>query len=331
MTIATGIGSWPGHDPLEATRTVFGELGGGHLPYLPELPQRGPGADLTGRTAGLLVDLPVDLQPMGWRLTDRPGRDLQRTAAMWRADLDALAEVADGYRGRLKVQVAGPWTVASTVWLPRGERAAVDPGARRDLVASLAEGARGLVESVRRMVPGAEVVVQLDEPGLPAVLAGRLPTASGFGRLPAVDQQEAREGVRQVVSAVHEAGAVALAVHCCDRDVPVALLRGTGASALSVDVSLLTAAAWESLAVAVEAGVALWAGAVPTSGGTPSTGAVVDAVSAPWRAVGLPVAALADVVLTPACGLAGTPPDDARGVLRRAVDAAVALGEVAEG
>lgn len=331
MTVATGIGSWPGQAPLDAARTALGELGAGHLPYLPELPDRGPGADLTGRAAGLLVDLPVDLQPVGWRLTDRPGRDLQRTAAIWRADLDALAEAADGYRGRLKVQVAGPWTLASTVWLPRGERAAVDAGARRDVVASLAEGVAGLVRSVRRLVPGADVVVQLDEPGLPAVLAGRLPTASGFGRLPAVDPQEVRDGLREVLASSRAAGAVATAVHCCAREVPLALLRETGTSAVSVDLAQLTPTGWESVAVAVEAGLVLWAGAVPTTGELPGTPAVVDAVTRPWRAVGLPVAALADVVVTPACGLAGASPAGARAVLARTVAAATALSEVAAG
>ena len=332
MTVATGIGSWPGDDPLDAARTVLGELGGDHLPYLPELPARGPGGDVTGRAAALLVDLPVDLQPMGWRLTDRPGRDLERAGAMWRADLDALAEAADGYEGLLKVQVAGPWTLASTLWLPRGERAAADEGARRDLVASLAEGAAGLVASVRRLVPAAQPVLQLDEPGLPAVLAGRLPTASGFGRLPAVDRQEVRTGLRTVLDSVTAAGAVRTAVHCCAADVPVALIRETGASAVSVDVTLLGAAGWESVAVAVEAGVGLWAGAVPTApvaGQPPATSSVVDAVAGPWRAVGLPARALADVVVTPTCGLAGTTPDAARAVLNRAADAARALGEVA--
>jgi len=50
---ATGIGSMPGTDPAEAMRVIAGELPG--FPYLPELPDRGPGADLTGRTAALLV------------------------------------------------------------------------------------------------------------------------------------------------------------------------------------------------------------------------------------------------------------------------------------
>jgi hypothetical protein len=286
---------------------------------------------MTGRTAGLLVDLPVDLQPMGWRLVDRPGRDAERTRALWRADLDALAEAADGYAGRLKVQVAGPWTLASTVWLPRGERAVVDGGARRDLVGSLAEGVVQHVADVRRLVPGAEVVVQVDEPGLPAVLAGRLPTASGFGRLPAVDVVEAREGLRAVLEAAGRAGAASTAVHCCAPDVPLGLLREAGAEALSVDVSLLGPAGWESVAVAVEAGAALWAGVVPTSGPPPAVRDVVDRLTRPWSRVGLPADRLSGVLVTPACGLAGASPADARAVLARAVEVADVLEEVAAG
>lgn len=329
MTGATGIGSWPGQDPLEAARTVLGELGQAgtaHVPFLPELPSRGPGADLTGRTAALLVEMPVDLQPMGWRLVDRPGRDLERARAFWRADTDALAEAADGWSGPLKVQVAGPWTLASTVWLPRGERAAVDAGARRDLVDSLAQGVADHVAAVRRLVPGADVVLQVDEPALPAVLAGRLPTASGWGRLPALEPAEARDGLRRVLEA---AGVTRTVVHCCAADVPLALLRETGTGALSVDVSLLRSSGWESVAVAVEAGVALWAGVVPTSGPVPSTRDAVDAVRRPWHDLGLAPAALADVVLSPACGLAGSSPDDARSRLARCVETADALTEVA--
>src|SRR6266550_3890856 len=99
---ATGIGSMPGTDPAEAMRIVLGELP--DLPYLAELPARGPGADLTGRTAALLVDLPVELTPAGWRFAGRPGRDLSRARSFLSADLDALEEVADGYQGPLKIQ-----------------------------------------------------------------------------------------------------------------------------------------------------------------------------------------------------------------------------------
>src|SRR5919206_740062 len=203
---ASGVGSWPGTDVVDSARTTFGELPEPHVPYLPELPARGPGADMIGRAAAVLVDLPVDLQPVGWRLVDRPGRDLARAQAWLRQDLDVLAEVADAYAGPLKVQAAGPWTLAAGLYLPRLERAVVDAGACRDLVGSLAEGLVRHVGEVRRLVPGAEVVVQLDEPSLPAVLTGALATASGFGRLRAVEEQVVVDGLAAVLSSARSAG-----------------------------------------------------------------------------------------------------------------------------
>ena len=65
---ATGVGSRPGTDPRGAMAVVLGELP--ELPHLVELPNRGPGADLIGRTANLLVDLPVQTTERGWRLAD---------------------------------------------------------------------------------------------------------------------------------------------------------------------------------------------------------------------------------------------------------------------
>lgn len=327
---ATGIGSWPGEAPLEAARTVLGELGTPPgVPHLPELPARGPGADLTGRAATVLVDLPVDLQPSGWRLVDHPGRDLERARSFASADADALAEAADGYSGPLKLQVCGPWTLAATLWLPRGERSVTDVGATRDLVESLAEGVARHVADVRRLVPGAQVVLQLDEPSISAVLSGRLPTVSGFGRLPAVEANVVQQGLRTVLEGAVRGGAVSTAVHCCAPDVPVALLRGSGADALSLDVTLLGARTWESVAVAVEAGTRLWAGAVPTTGDLPSVHDLVDAVRSPWRRVGLPLTDLVDVTVTPTCGLAGISPVQARQTLTRTVETARELAEVA--
>ena len=68
---ASGVGSLPGTDPAEAVRLVVGELP--DFAHLPELPARGPGADLIGRSAAFLVDLAFDLTPAGWRLVARPG------------------------------------------------------------------------------------------------------------------------------------------------------------------------------------------------------------------------------------------------------------------
>ena len=326
MSRASGVGSWPDTDVRQALSAVRDLLSEDGLPYLPELPARGPGADLIGRGAGLLADLQVDLQPMGWRFVDRAGRDAHRTSALMREDLDELAEAFDGYEGDLKVQIAGPWTLASSIWLHRGERSVVDVGATRDLVASLAEGLRVHLGEVARLVPKANLVVQIDEPGLPSVLSGQLPTASGFGRIRAIDPTIAAEGLRDVVAAAGDRNTV---VHCCAPDVPLVLLRDTGVKAVSLDTTLLGAKGWESVAATIESGVDLWAGVVPTDDASVKVAEVIDPLVEAWRRVGLPLPDLSRVMLTPACGLAGLSPSGARSVQRLAVDAARALTETA--
>lgn len=327
---------------MRIVRDVYaGDLGEGawSIPYLPELPDRGPGGDFIGRSAALLADLPVDLQPSGWRLVDRPGRDVGRAVAYLRRDLDDLAEVYDGYTGPLKVQVAGPWTLAADVRVARGERAVVDPGAARDIGQSLAEGLRGHVQAVQSVVPGAQIVVQLDEPSLPAVLAGRLPTSSGYGTHRAVDAEVVERGLRTVIEAAVDAvgGAVedravdgrapSVVVHCCAPGIPLPLLRSAGVAAVSLDTTLLTASGWESVAVTVEAGVGLWAGIALAPGA--GAAAAIEPLRRRWREVGLPVAALGDVVLTPTCGLAGSSPGQAKAIHESGKQSARALTEVA--
>jgi len=323
---------------VSVVRDLLGEDG---LPYLPELPARGPGADMIGRSAGLLADLAVDLQPMGWRFVDRAGRDAHRTSGLLREDLDELAEAFDGYEGDLKVQIAGPWTLASSIWLHRGERSVVDAGATRDVIASLAQGLRAHLGEVAKLVPKASLVVQIDEPGLPSVLAGRLPTASGFGRIRAIDPTTAAEGLRDVVAAAGDRYTV---VHCCAEDVPLVLLRDTGVKAISLDVTGLSPKAWESVAATVESGVDLWAGVIRTDRGQadhghanntrthdpdPKVTDVIGPLVEAWRRVGLPLSDLSRVTLTAACGLAGLTPSGARNVQRTAVNAARALTETA--
>ena len=281
---------------------------------------------MIGRGAGLLADLKVDLQPMGWRFVDRAGRDSHRTAALLREDLDELAEAFDGYAGDLKVQIAGPWTLASSIWLHRGERSVVDAGATRDLIGSLAEGLRVHLGELARLVPKATLVVQIDEPGLPTVLSGELPTASGFGRIRAIDPTTAAEGLRDVVAAAGDRHTV---VHCCAPNVPLVVLRNTGVKAVSLDITLLTPKGWESVAATVESGVELWAGAVPTDETRTKVTDMINPLIEAWRHVGLPLAELSNVTLTPACGLATLSPSGARKVQRLAVDAGRALTETA--
>src|ERR687893_960166 len=172
---STGIGSWPGNDMADAIKIAFAESP--DLPYLPELPAGGAYAGLVGRSTALLAGLAVDLQPAGWRLADTSSREHRLAVSTLRSDLDQLEEQAQGYAGPVKYAVAGPWTLAACVERPRGDRVLADRGARRDLGQSLAEGVAELVAEMRRRLPEAVPVMQLDEPMLPAVLAGGVATA----------------------------------------------------------------------------------------------------------------------------------------------------------
>jgi methionine synthase II (cobalamin-independent) len=308
---ATGVGSFPGDDAAafdEALKVVLGELP--DLPHLPELPGRGATADLAGRTLALVAELGADLQPAGWRLTGgAPGLDQRRARSLLAQDLDALEEQTQGYAGRLKVQVAGPWTLAATVERPRGDRVLADHGARRELAQALAEGLREHVADVRRRVPGATLVVQLDEPALPAVLAGRVPTASGLHRHRSVDAAGASPALEWAMAAVSESGATPL-VHCCAGEVPFGLLTGAGAAGVSVDLSALTPESYDGLAEVLESDRMLVLGVVPSV--DPATWSddrsLTERVLRLLDMLGLDPSApetAGELVVSPACGLAG--------------------------
>ncbi|MEU4053592.1 methionine synthase [Streptomyces olivaceus] len=321
---ATGIGSLPGHDVREAAKTATGSFE--DFPFLPELPARGPGADMIGRTAGMLVELYARVEPSGWRLGDRPGRDTKRARAWLGEDLDALEEFTQDYEGPLKIQTVGPWTLAAALELRNGEAVLSDPGACRDLAASLAEGLRLHLAEVRRRVPGARPVLQLDEPSLTAVLRGQVRTASGYRTHRAVDRQNVEATLREVAG-VHGDGPVV--VHSCAPDVPFALLRRAGFAGVSFDFALLTERDDDVIGEAVEGGTRLFAGVVPgTDTALSDPAGSVMGVRTLWRRLGLRPELLAEAVtVTPACGLAGASPEYARRALAHCVRAARSLAD----
>ena len=320
---ATGIGSLPGTDVVEAQRIVFGELP--DLPHLPELPDRGPGADLIGRGAGFLVELPVQLYAGRWQMSPRPGQDLRRTADLLERDLDQATEQGDRFAGTFKVQSAGPWTLAASLELQIGGRLLRDPGAVRDLTDSLAEGLRRHVDDVRKRLPHASILLQLDEPSLPAVLAGHVPTESGLSVYHAVDGPDAATALRTVVEAV----GVPVIAHCCASDVPLQVFRDSRAAAVALDLSLIKDL--DPVGEAIEAGVGLFAGVAPTSpvDGRALTGKqVAERVTKLWSRLGFPASRLAEqVVVTPACGLAGASEPFARAVLTACREAGRRIAE----
>lgn len=322
---ATGLGSLPGTDIAEAQRLILGELP--DLPHLAELPARGPGADMIGRGAGLLAEFPVQLYVGRWQVAPRPGRDQRLTADLRERDLDQLTEQADGFAGTIKVQAAGPWTLAASVDLPIGGRLLRDHGAVRDLGGSLAEGLRRHVDEVRKRLPQARVLLQLDEPSLNAVLAGHVPTESGLSAYRAVDPADAATLLRGVI----ETAGVPVVVHSCAPDVPLQVLRDAGAAAVALDLSLLTDL--DPLGEALEAGLGLFAGAASSTAQITdkqvNSKQIADRVRTLWTRLGFPLGRLPEqVVVTPACGLAGASPRYVRTVLKACREAGRRLAEV---
>ena len=323
----------PGTDPLATCRAVFDELP--ELPYVPELPDRGPGADIIGRTAALLVDMPVATTSRGWQLIDRPGRDVARAASYLSQDLDVLEEVADGYAGPLKIAVCGPWTLAASLELIHSANPALaDPGAVADLAESLAEGLAAHAADVRKRVPSAHLIVQVDEPSLPAALAGRVPTASGLSAVPAIDTAVASQRLGTVLTA----SAAYTVVHCCGEPAPFPEIRAAGAAAVSFDLAQLQASDTDRVAELAEAGLGILAGALSAehaqrllTGPQLLPRQTAERVVTLWKRTGLAPGRLTEqVVITPACGLAGVAPAAARASLRHCREAARILPEMIE-
>lgn len=199
---ASGSGVLPGTDVDKAIRTIAGELTA--LPFQPDLPDRGVGADPLGRCVGLLVDLHAEVVPSGWRVTARPGRDVVRATDFRERDLDAV-ELHLAGAPALKIQLLGPWSLVAGLETRTGHRAATDAGAVADLVESYGEGLRRHLAELARRLPGTDLLVQVDEPALEQVLAGSLPTASGFGTVRSVSADVVRQRLDRFAATLVEA------------------------------------------------------------------------------------------------------------------------------
>ncbi len=162
------------------------------------------------------------------------------------------------------------------------------------------------------------------------MLRGTVPTASGFGRLNAVDGAVARETLRDLVEAV----GVDVAVHCCAPAMPFELLRKAGVKYLSFDASGIDtphAERDEQLGQAIEDGLTLMLGLVPSVDPAvrPNVTSLLQKIRSLTR-LGFGLDQLAGaVVVTPACGLAGATPPYARQALITAQRTAEALADAA--
>ncbi|MFC4374961.1 methionine synthase [Nocardia halotolerans] len=329
--IATGIGSWPGTDPREAAATIIGELP--DLPHLVELPDRGIGADMIGRVSALLVDLRFDATTRGYRLAARPGGVSRQARDLLRFDLDAIEEAWEtaglvGSGRVVKIQSAGPLTLAAEVELPGGHRILTDSGALRDLSESLAEGLVRHAAEVRRRL-GAEVVIQLDEPRLSTVLAGALQGPSILNTIRALPEPDAR----RILGTVIEAQTAPVVLHTCASRPALATIGATAAAAISFDASTITTADLDVLGTVIDSGKKIALGLTPTEPpATPTT----------WREIAEPAVRLVDrlgfprttlanqILVTPACGLAGASLEWSRRALGLTADIARAFADEPE-
>ena len=310
---ATGLGAMPGDDALETARIVVGESP--DLPFLVELPQRGPWAAPDGRSTAFLAELHVDLQPAGWRLVPRPGMDERRRDSLLARDLDAIEEAVAVRTGPVKVQLMGPWSLAAVLELPRAGRVLGDAGAVRDLCAALAEGANRHVSEVRRRT-GCDVVVQVDEPMLSVVLEGGVATASGLGRIAAVPSNQARDALIELVDAVLGAGGIPVAALPSATGL-VELARSAGFEGIAIDLGRIDRSDDETFGAALESGMQLLAGVVePGSPEDVDPRTVLRPLQDLWHRLGLE-SQLAPplVVITPRTGLANCSPDQAKAAL----------------
>lgn len=319
----TGVGSLPGTDPRASATLVFDEDLA--VPFMVELPARGPGADMVGRTLGVLVGLFADLQPSAWRIVPRPGIDWRRTTDFWGWDLDALQLASEGYAGALKLQYCGPWTLTAQVELANGHVIQTDSGALRDVHASLAEGIANQVREVAARCPGAQIVVQLDEPSLPAVLTGTLPTASGYGRLAAIEEPIVVEHSREFIERL----GVPVMMHSCAAAPPIALAQEAGAHAFSGDLALMGISDYDAIGEALEEDFALYLGVFGRSVANPDR---IDAAAAQIRSLGTNIGLSTETMRTrlgvsPSCGLAGFSETDAIVQLRGVKAVAKQVGE----
>ncbi|OBG21317.1 methionine synthase [Mycolicibacterium celeriflavum] len=325
---ATGIGSWPGTSPREAAEIVIGEL---HtLPHLPELPGRGVGADMIGRAAALLVDIGMDTVPRGYRIASGRTAVARRAVSLLDEDLDAFEEAWEkaGLRGggrTVKVQAPGPVTLAAQLELANGHRALTDSGAVRDLTASLAEGAAAHRAQVARRLDAA-VVVQFDEPLLPAALEGRLTGVTSLTPVHPVDEPVAVGLLDDCVAAV----GAPVVLHSCASGVPWKALQRSNIAAVSVDTSTLVAADLDGIGEFVDTGRTVLFGVVPSTApdGRPSVEEVARGAVSVTDRLGFARSVLSERIgITPACGLAGATAEWARAAIGLAQKAADAFAE----
>lgn len=354
MTTVLPSGLWPhaaAQDHLTAQLQILEDSqtapwGVTAVPFIPLYPSH-PHFTLTARTLGTLVDLGFEEGPHGWKLSSHRGLDAQRVLRALEDQYEALSIAAHGTSTPLTVSVLGPWTLASQLWLNHGDRVLADHGAVRDVASALGEGLSHLVARIGQLVPGVSVHVQVDETNIASVLAGVVPTFSGYSRLPRVEPSVAIEALQRTLRPVMAQAGVT--VHTGESWVGIptaarAIEELTGVSsqgeqtrpALGVNLGAWNEQVWESIATCVERGIGFH-GALPAPQESSCAGVDIrglgDVLATNWQRIGLPVSGLTDVSIgyqhTAATSIATGSVDDARGKVHTLIKTAEYVAEKA--
>lgn len=185
------LGPMPGTSMAEAADVIISETS---LPAIPQLPDRGLGSDAVGRTASMLEAINIDCGPRSWRMTTRPQLLTRRTWDRLERDLDEVQEVWGEAVSHIKVQALGPWSLAASIELSDGHRVLTDSSAFAELSDALLHGLHAHAHEVASRFHG-EVHIQLDEPLLADVIAGRIPGTTDFDSIPAVPKEVVLESL----------------------------------------------------------------------------------------------------------------------------------------
>jgi methionine synthase II (cobalamin-independent) len=105
-------------------------------------------------------------------------------------------------------------------------------------------------------------------------------------------------------------------VHCCAADPPVTLLQGAGVQGVLLDTDRLDRSAWDAAGSALEAGLEIGLGALPTNALQTTPDQIARRAMAALRDLAVDATRSGQLMLTPACGLAGATADEAVRALR---------------
>ena len=152
---------------------------------------------------------------------------------------------------------AGAHHAGRQLELPGGHRAITDLGALRDLAGSLAEGVAAHRAQIARRLD-TPVVVQFDEPLLPAALAGRLTGVTSLNPVHPVDESVATGLLDDCVATV----GADVVLHSCAAELPWKMLQRSTLHAVSVDVQTLTPSDLDGIGEFVDSGRTVLLGVV---------------------------------------------------------------------